>query len=155
MVLMPSCHVCCPCCCFLQVCKLLKLPCCTKTELLHMADLLAQMALLDVITTPAAAAAGAGSGSSNGSAAGSKGGLKGFKMGSRGSLGGLGGRGLLGGSGRGGLGLGRSNSGSPMSAAAAGGCGQAGEVKLCLRASSSEVFAALKHNPALRCLVDV
>lgn len=134
------------------MCKLLKLPCCSKAELLHMADLLAQMALLDVITTPAAAGAGVGVKGSSGSTAGSKGALKGFKGGSKGSLGGLGGRGLLGGSSRGGRGLGRSNSGSPMSAA--GGAGGQGDVKLCLRASSSEVFAALKHNPALRCLVD-
>lgn len=113
-----------------------------------MADLLAQMALLDVIRTPSGSA-----GSSTGSKAGPKGSgssagaLKGFK-GSASKLGGLGGggRGLLGGASRGGLG------GSPMSSA--GGGGQQWDVKLSLRASSNEVFAALKHNPALRCLLD-
>lgn len=139
----------------LQVCKLLKLPACSKGELLHMADLLAQMALLDVIKAPTGAAAGAGS-AGGGSKGGSKGagalvaGVRGFR-GSAGKLGGLGGggRGLLGGASRGGVGgLG----GSPMGSAA--GAGQQVEVKLSLRASSSEVFAALKHNPALRCLVD-
>jgi hypothetical protein len=132
-----------------QVCKLLKLPASSKGELLHMADLLAQMALLDTIKAPAAAAC-LGSSASKGSK-GSAASLRGFKA-SGSKLGGLGGsRGLLGGAGggRGGSGLG----GSPMGSA--GGAGQQGEVRLCLRASSSEVLAAVKHNPALRCLVDV
>lgn len=141
----------------LQVCKLLKLPVCSKGELLHMADLLAQMALLDVIKAPTGGAAGAGSAGGGSKGGGSKGagasvaGVRGFR-GSGSKLGGLGGggRGLLGGgASRGGVGgLG----GSPMGSAA--GAGQQVEVKLSLRASSSEVFAALKHNPALRCLVD-
>lgn len=136
--------------CPLQVCKLLKLPASSKGELLHMADLLAQMALLDTIKAPAATGlCSSASKGSKGSAA-SAGALRGFKA-SGSKLGGLGGsRGLLGGAGgRGGSGLG----GSPMGSA--GGAGQQGEVRLCLRASSSEVFAAVKHNPALRCLVDV
>jgi len=140
---------------YVQVCKLLKLPACAKGELLHMADLLAQMALLDIIRTPSGQA---GSGSSAGCKAGLKAAglspgpasaFKGFKA-SKGGLGGLGGgsRGLLGGGGsRGGAGgLG----GSPGGSAA----GHQGEVKLSLRASITEVFAALKYNPALRCLVD-
>jgi hypothetical protein len=136
----------------LQVCKLLKLPACSKTELLHMADLLAQMALLDVIKTPPSGPSGSSTASKAGLKAGgsSAGALKGFK-GSASKLGGLGGggRGLLGGASRGGVGgLG----GPPMGSAA--GAGQQWDVKLCLRASSSEVFAALKHNPALRCLLD-
>jgi hypothetical protein len=137
---------------FQQVCKLLKLPACPKTELLHMADLLAQMALLDVIKIKTPPSGSSGTCNQAGLKAGgsSAGALKGFK-GSASKLGGLGGggRGLLGGASRGWVGgLG----GSPLGSAA--GAGQQWDVKLSLRASSSEVFAALKHNPALRCLLD-
>jgi hypothetical protein len=131
---------------YLLVTKLLKLPACSRGELLHMAELLSQMALVDVIRAPSTGASGsAKKGCSPAAGAGS--GLKGFRGAAASKLGGL-----AGGS-RGGL---KKLGGGGGSAGGGGGgaSGQQGEARLSLRASSAEVAAALKANPALRCLVD-
>ncbi|KAF6252575.1 hypothetical protein COO60DRAFT_1672110 [Scenedesmus sp. NREL 46B-D3] len=136
-----------------QVCKLLSLPACSRAELQHMAELLSQMALVDILRSPAA-----GSGGGGGSIAGLGGGLKAGRAGGRGGLGGLGGlgggRGLLAG-GASKLGGGGAKAGAGGSTAGGFGVGvqQSGEVRLSLRPSAAEVEAALQHNPALRCLV--
>eukprot|EP00775_Hariotina_reticulata_P008573 gene8573-8755_t len=138
-----------------HVCKLLALPACSKPELLHMAELLAQAALVDVIRPAGASCAGGGGGGGGGGSPG-LGGSSGSLGSRRGlgplmkgrGLGGLGksllaGAGMGGGCGRGGLKPGSSQQQQ-----------QQGEVKLSLRASAEEVVAALRHNPALRCLVE-
>lgn len=108
-----------------QVCKLLSLPPCSRAELQHMAELLAQMALVDVIRP-----AGSSCGSSRSMGSCGAAGLKGY--GNRGkTLGGLGG----------GRGLSKAS-------------GLQQDIRLCLKASVAEVESALTHNPALRCLVD-
>lgn len=112
-----------------QVCNLLALPPCSRAELQHMAELLSQMALVDVIR-PAA-----GTGGSAARSTGTPTGLQGFGRRTKG-LGGLGGGKAL----------------SKAVSAAVG--GQQQDIKLSLKPSVDEVHAALRHNPALRCLVD-
>jgi hypothetical protein len=136
-----------------QVCKLLSLPACSRGELQHMAELLSQMALVDILGSPA------GGSSSSSSSAGvlGGGGLKAGRAGGRGGLGGLGGlgggRGLLAGS-TSKLGGGGAKGGSAAGGfGVGGGVSKSGEVRLSLRPSAGEVEAALLHNPALRCLV--
>lgn len=123
------------------VCRLLALPPCSRAELAHMAELLAQAALVDVLRPP-----GAGAGGTGGLGGGGCGRAKGGKLRGRDGLGGLGGAGGLGSlaaRGRGGAGLCRSGGIS--------GGGQ--ELRLALRLSAEEVEGALRANPALRCLV--
>jgi hypothetical protein len=126
-----------------HVCKLLALPACSKPEVLHIAELLSQAALVDVIRLAAGPSCpgGGGGGGSAGLCGGS--GVLGSRKGR--GLGGLGKSLLAGGGGCGG----RSRGGSQQQQQQ-----RQGEVKLCLRASGEEVLAALKHNPALRCLVE-
>ncbi|WIA15310.1 hypothetical protein OEZ85_001977 [Tetradesmus obliquus] len=140
-----------------QVCKLLSLPACSRAELQHMAELLSQMALVDILKSSPAA----GSSSSSSSAFGGvSSGLKAGRAGGKGGLGGLGGlgggRGLLAGNskklGAGAKGGAGGSAGSSGFGVGGGVC-QSGEVRLSLRPSAGEVEAALQHNPALRCLV--
>jgi hypothetical protein len=140
-----------------QVCKLLSLPACSRAELQHMAELLSQMALVDILRSPASGSTSSSSSKLGSSGAGS--GLKAGRAGGRGGLGGLGGlgggRGLLSGSaGKLGGGAKGGGSGGVGGGFGVGGCvQQSGEVRLSLRPSAGEVEAALQHNPALRCLV--
>ncbi|GBF91534.1 hypothetical protein Rsub_04274 [Raphidocelis subcapitata] len=121
---------------YCRVCRLVGMAAATCAELKHMADLLAQMALLDVIE-------GAGGGSAAGTPSG--------KGGAAASTPGGGRRGPR----RGPRGFGAAASaaaGSP--AVGGGGGGGGGEVQLSLRVGHDEVQRALAANPALRCLVN-
>jgi hypothetical protein len=111
---------------YCRVCRLVGMGAATRADLQHMADLLAQMALVDVVNAagPAAAAAPPAAG---------------------GGTPGTGGRRRKGPRGFGDAG------GTP---AAAGGGGGGGGARLSLRAGHDEVHRALAANPALRCLVD-
>jgi hypothetical protein len=141
-----------------QVCKLLSLPACSRAELQHMAELLSQMALVDILRSPAVGS-GSSSGSSSMGSLGAGAGLKVGRAGGRGGLGGLGGlgggRGLLSGSASqlGGGAKGGAGASAAGGFGVGGGVQQSGDVRLSLRASVAEVEAALQHNPALRCLV--
>ncbi|KAI8468241.1 MAG: hypothetical protein J3K34DRAFT_478706 [Monoraphidium minutum] len=114
-------------CQYCKVCRLVGMAPAGAPELRHMADLLAQMALIDVVEA-AAPGGGGGGGTPGGGAALTPGGAGGRRKGPRGFGG--------------------------AAAAAPRGGGGGGGARLSLRAGHDEIHRALAANPALRCLVD-
>ncbi len=120
---------------YCKVCRLVGMGAAARPELRHMADLLAQSALLDVIE-----GAAAGGGGASGSGVGTPGGAKASAT-----------PGRRGAAKRGPRGFGGAAGASP---AAGGGAAGLEGVQLTLRVGQDEVQRALAANPALRRLVD-
>jgi hypothetical protein len=116
---------------YCRVCRLVGMAAATRPELRHMADLLAQMALLDVIEAPAGGACGAGTPAKAAAAALTPGGRRGRRSVPRGF-----------------------GADSPALGGGSFTGGGGSEARLTLRVGHEEVQRALAANPALRCLVD-